>query len=199
MWRSFMNQARLPQQSYIKVGATVFVAALCLVIYWDIDDDKAGVQNRQGALFFICINNGFSGVNNVNLIFPMERPVFLREVNNNMYTVSAYFWSKIFSELPMSIAMPTLQALIVYFGLGLNTDEWFKFPLFLLTSILGYNAFTCFGYILGTSISNKQVAVILTPVLIVPTMLFAGFFVNQDNIPWFLIPFREIAIFKYAF
>jgi ATP-binding cassette subfamily G (WHITE) protein 1 len=129
----------------------------------------------------------------------MERPVFLREVNNNMYTVSAYFWSKIFSELPMSVLMPTLQAVIVYFALGLNTEVWYKFLVFMTTSILCYNAFTGFGYILGTSISNKQVAVILTPVLIVPTMLFAGFFVNQDNIPIFLRPLREIAIFKYAY
>lgn len=86
----------------------MFVALMCLIIYWDLGDDKAGVQNRQGALFFLCINNGFAGVNNVNLIFPMERPVFLREVNNNMYSVSAYFWAKIFSELPMSILMPVL-------------------------------------------------------------------------------------------
>jgi ATP-binding cassette subfamily G (WHITE) protein 1 len=172
---------------------------MCLIIYWDLGTDKAGVQNRQGALFFLCINNGFSGVNNVNLIFPVERPVFLREVNNNMYTVSAYFWAKIFSELPMSMLMPTLQAVVVYFALGLNMEEWYKFPIFLTTSILCYNAFTGFGYILGTSIHNKQVSVILTPVLIVPTMLFAGFFVNQENIPNFLLPLREIAIFKYAF
>lgn len=129
----------------------------------------------------------------------MERPVFLREVNNNMYTVSAYFWSKIFSELPMSLLMPTLQGVVVYFALGLNMNEWYKFPIFLSSSILCYNAFTGFGYILGTSISNKQVSVILTPVLIVPTMLFAGFFVNQENIPKFLLPLRELAVFKYSF
>jgi hypothetical protein len=30
-------------------------------------------------------------------------------------------------------------------------------------------------------------------------MLFAGFFVNQDNIPTFLFPFKEISVFKYSF
>jgi ABC-type multidrug transport system permease subunit len=30
-------------------------------------------------------------------------------------------------------------------------------------------------------------------------MLFAGFFVNQDNIPRFLFPFHNISIFKYGF
>jgi ABC-type multidrug transport system permease subunit len=127
-------------------------------------------------------------VNNVNLVFPMERPVFLREINNNMYSVSAYFWGKIMSEMPMSIFIPILQGFIVYFALGLDTEEWYKFPTFLLSSTLIYNAFTGFGYLIGVSIANKQVQMVMTPVLIVPTMLFAGFFVNQDNIPKFLWP-----------
>lgn len=29
-------------------------------------------------------------------------------------------------------------------------------------------------------------------------MLFAGFFVNQDNIPEFLYPFKYISLFKYG-
>lgn len=39
----------------------------------------------------------------------------------------------------------------------------------------------------------------MTPVLIVPTMLFAGFFVNQDNIPVFLWPLKMVAVFRYGF
>lgn len=85
----------------------------------------------------------------------MERPVFLREVNNNMYSVGAYFWGKIISELPMSLFIPILQSVIVYFALGLNTNEWYNYPIFALTSTLIYNAFTGFGYVLGTSIANK--------------------------------------------
>ena len=39
----------------------------------------------------------------------------------------------------------------------------------------------------------------LTPVTIVPMLLYAGFFVSQDNIPKWLWWFREISIFKYGF
>lgn len=39
----------------------------------------------------------------------------------------------------------------------------------------------------------------LTPVLIIPFMLFAGFFVNQNNIPVYLIEFQYLSIFKYGF
>ena len=39
----------------------------------------------------------------------------------------------------------------------------------------------------------------LTPVLIIPFMLFAGFFVSSDNIPIFLKEFEYLSIFKYGY
>ena len=150
-------------------------------------------------MFFITLTMGFGSVQAVALIFPIERPVFLREVNNNMYSVSAYFWAKIASEFPMTILIPTLQLSVAYFAIGMNTDQWYKFPVCIMTCCLMYNAFGGIGYILGTAISNKQAVAVLTPVLIVPQMLFAGFFINQDNIPKFLWPIQHISIFKYGF
>lgn len=72
----------------------------------------------------------FNAIQNVILIFPDERPVFLREANNNMYKVSAYFWAKIFSEFPSSLLTPTLFGSIIYYAVGFNTDDWYQFPVF---------------------------------------------------------------------
>lgn len=141
----------------------------------------------------------FNAIQNVILIFPDERPVFLREANNNMYSVSAYFWAKIFSEFPSSLLTPTIFGGIIYYLIGFSQAEWYKFPLFLVILFLIYNASSGYALILGTIFSDKQLAVTLTPVLIIPFMLFAGFFVNQDNIPKFLIEFQYLSIFKYGY
>jgi len=69
-------------------------------------------------------------IQNIALLFPEERPVFLREVNNNMYSVSAYFFGKIISELPSSFILPTLLSILIYWSLGFNTvdsSKWFIF------------------------------------------------------------------------
>jgi hypothetical protein len=55
--------------------------------------------------------------------------------------------------------------------------------------ILIYGTAGSYSLILSVTFSDKQLAVTLTPVLIIPFMLFAGFFVNQDNIPDWLIEF----------
>lgn len=72
----------------------------------------------------------FNAIQNIILIFPDERPVFLREVNNNMYSVTAYFFGKIIAELPASILTPTIFGCIVYFAIGLSTEHPYTFWVF---------------------------------------------------------------------
>jgi len=98
----------LPQSSYIKLFGAIFISLICCLIYFDVPETKAGIQDRQGALFFTTLTMGFGAVQGVALIFPQERPVFMREVNNNMYSVSAYFWAKILSEFPLTVIIPTV-------------------------------------------------------------------------------------------
>lgn len=72
----------------------------------------------------------FNAVQGVILVFPDERPVFLKEVNNNFYSPAPYFFAKIFAELPMSVITPFLFGSISYFAIGLNTNFAYKFPLY---------------------------------------------------------------------
>jgi ABC-type multidrug transport system permease subunit len=78
----------------------------------------------------------FNSIQNIILIFPDERPVFLREVNNNMYSVSAYFFGKVIAEIPATIITPVIFGSIVYFSIGLSTVFAYKFPLFCKPNII---------------------------------------------------------------
>ena len=72
----------------------------------------------------------FNAIQNIILIFPDERPVFLREVNNNMYSVTAYFFGKVIAEAPASILTPIIFGSILYFAIGLSLQYAYTFPLF---------------------------------------------------------------------
>jgi len=115
-----------------------------------------------------------------------------------MYKTSPYFWAKIISELPFSILTPTIFGCIVYYAIGYN-PEFGHFLVFLTILVLIYNASSGYSLIISASFSDKQLAVTLTPVLIIPFMLFAGFFVSSDNIPIFLKEFEYLSIFKYGY
>ena len=196
--RNFNNIIRLPQTSYMKLLTTVCTGIFISILFWQSNlDTSAGWQNIKGSLFFMTMNTLFVAIQNVILIFPEERPVFLREVNNNMYNVTPYFWAKIFSELPYCICLPVIFGSITYFSIGLNkTAE--QFFLFLIALIFIFNASTGYAMVIATTFSNKQVAVTLTPVLIIPFMLFAGFF-STNKLPYWTYPIAYLSIYKYGY
>ena len=56
-----------------------------------------------------------------------------------------------------------------------------------------------FGLVVSTCIPSVELAMSLAPVILIPLMLFAGYFVSQDKIPYFFYEFKYISIFKYSY
>ena len=48
------------------------------------------------------------------LLFPSERPLFVREYANGTYSAFAYFWSKLVMELPLSLITALITFLVCY-------------------------------------------------------------------------------------
>ena len=81
-------------------------------------------------LFFCSVAIGFISVQYVILVFPHERPIFLRETGNNMYSVGPYYLGRFLAEFPAGLIVPVIFSTIIYFAVGLNQTLWWKFPLF---------------------------------------------------------------------
>jgi hypothetical protein len=75
-----------------------------------------------------------------------------------------------------------LLLLVLHFGTNshifVSSNKLILFIYLVVILLLIYNASSGYALIIGTMFSDKQLAVTLTPVLIIPFMLFAGFFVN---------------------
>jgi ABC-type multidrug transport system permease subunit len=69
------------------------------------------------------------------ITFQPERPVFLREQANNMYSVGTYYLAKTIVETPVLLISPMVFCVIVYFGVGL-TVTGFQFGYFYLILVL---------------------------------------------------------------
>lgn len=71
-------------------------------------------------------------------------PIFLREYNNGMYRVDAYFLAKMFSELPYQIIFPTILVSLLYYMIGFY-DSFSSFLMFIFISNLIANCGISFG------------------------------------------------------
>ena len=57
-----------------------------------------------------------------------------------------------------------------------------------------------FGLFFTVMLPNPEMGMSLIPMTFVPYMLFGGFFVNQNNVPYyFFYPVQYISMFKYGF
>lgn len=98
----------------------------------NLDDTSVGISNRNGALFIMITVIAFNAYESVALTFPDEKPVFLREVNNNMYRVSSYYSARLLAEVPSAIVIPLLLAVITYWCVDLSTEHTYTFFVHLL-------------------------------------------------------------------
>lgn len=95
--------------------------------------------------------------------FQLERPVFLREQANKMYSPACYFIAKFVVETPVAVLAPLAWLLIIYWGCGLI--EFGR--VYLVMVLLGQSAI---GVALTVSslATNVTTATAISPVIAMP-------------------------------
>jgi ABC-type multidrug transport system permease subunit len=128
------------------------------------------------------------------LAFPEERPVFLREYSTNHYSVLSYFMSRLTMEAVVTALQVLIQVLISYYLIGLQAG----FGIVYLTVYMLAMASTASAVFLGCAVEDPKLGQEMLPILFVPQMLFAGFFVTPDLIPVWLRWARYLCALTYA-
>jgi len=149
-------------------------------------------------LFFISINVVMSSTFGVLSAFIAERDVFERERSVGMYSTLAYFLSKYVMELPHNLIFPFIQANIAYFlmGLQLVVEKW---VLFSILFVVLNNVGNSLGISLSCLFESLEVALQGAPLIILPLVLFSGFFVNSNGIPVWFDWIKYLSPMKYSY
>ncbi|KAL7557523.1 hypothetical protein ACA910_005277 [Epithemia clementina (nom. ined.)] len=181
-----------------RFGLTTFLSILVGIIFLDVGATDSAVQeNLQshfGALIMVLLMSMFGTAQPALLSFPEERPVFLREYSTNHYSVGAYFNSRLTMEALLTGAQIFVQTIITYFMINFQMN----YGLYYVTIYSLAMASTALAVLLGASLENPKVAQEMLPILFVPQMLFAGFFVVPSLIPVWLRWARYLCTLTYA-
>ncbi len=174
---------RNPQASLVRLVSTVFLCLLGGLVYLQLPLDQSGLSNRQGALFSFVTNTFTSALLGSLNVFPGDRRVFLKEFVSNQYHRFPYWLAKSTLSVPFTLILGTLYSVVVYFLSGMQAQN---FGLFLLTILLNYEAATSIGFFLSAGVKHQQTALSLAPILLIPMLLFGGFFVAPGTIPVYM-------------
>jgi ABC-type multidrug transport system ATPase subunit len=176
---------------------SAFLGVFCGGLYWQTGNNIAGFQSRVGCLFFLGSLIAFSSLS--ALYNTLEaRPLFVRERSNAYYNPTAWLLVHfLFDVVPLRIIPTIIVSTITYWmaGLAPHPTNFFKF---LLILVLFTIAMTIFNFLLGASISNGGLALLLGALTGLYQMTFAGFFVHLNSIPQVLRWLQWMCPLKYA-
>ena len=177
------------------------LAAICAVtalLWFRMDFREESLEDRFGCAFFITVFWGFFPLLASVNTFPSERAVLLRERAQGSYRLSAYYLSKIAAELPFTVINPTLFVVVAYWATDLNPSIQAFFATWAIL-ILNVETATAIGTLVSAAETDLKRAMVAATTLMLASMLFGGFYVNQDNIPDFLDWLQYLSFVKYAF
>ncbi|KAJ5077392.1 abc-2 type transporter [Anaeramoeba ignava] len=188
------------QKRYIIERLLEPAISACLVawIFSAISKNQSGINDKTGLLFFIVLSQMTVPVVSVLYVLPKEKAVFLRESMDSAYPTVCFFISKVLTDLPFEILVPTIFAVIVtpITGLQKNPKNWFILILFcILSSVTG----SAFGMTISTGTRSPEIALLVGPSMLLPMIIFCGFMIDLNNITKALSWFQYIDPIKYSF
>ncbi|XP_050099637.1 protein white [Anopheles aquasalis] len=197
LWRSWLSVLKDPMLVKVRLLQTAMVASLIGSIYFGQVLDQDGVMNINGSLFLFLTNMTFQNVFAVINVFSAELPVFLREKRSRLYRVDTYFLGKTIAELPLFIAVPFVFTSITYPMIGLKAGvSHYLTTLFIVTLVA--NVSTSFGYLISCASSSISMALSVGPPVVIPFLIFGGFFLNSASVPAYFKYLSYLSWFRYA-
>ncbi|KAM9914385.1 hypothetical protein OXX69_000683 [Metschnikowia pulcherrima] len=196
--RTFKNLYRNPKLLLTNYVLSLAVGLFCGFIYYDVSNDISGFQNRLGVFFFILALFGFSSLTGLHS-FAQERIIFIRERANNYYHPAAYYLSKMICDLlPLRVLPPVILLSIMYPLIGL-TMEHNGFLKALAILVLFNLAIAIEVLIVGILIKDPGTSTIISVLILLFSLLFAGLFINSEDLKAQTKWLQWISLFHYAY
>nr|QNH67904.1 ATP-binding cassette transporter subfamily G-like protein 5 [Brachionus rotundiformis] len=197
LWRQLKMDLRNPLATKVVAMQTIIVAVFLGLIFLRLEKNEIGVQNRTGALFIILMQCNFAFLFGVVNTFPMDLVLVYRESKNRIFSITPYFFVKQIAEFPKFVILPGIMVTIVYWMAGLN-DNFGVFIQILLTLILCTQVAVSYGLFISAIAPNTEAALAMVVPIMMPLLIFAGFFLNDVGVPDYFIWLKYISWFFYT-
>ena len=173
---------------------TVIMAVIIGLVFLRIGgNSQKSIQDREGAILFLLVNLGFTGIQVVVATFAPMRAVFFKEYLSKQYGVSHFYWSMLTIRLPLQAFNPLLFLAITYWMIGFQSS-FAHFLYFLGVITLVVLTMNAAGFAIAGGAKDIPTALRLVPMTILPLILLGGFFLNSGSVPVYLIWVEYVSI-----
>lgn len=194
--RTIITTARNPAVMRARLVQALITAIFTGLSYLRLKQNQW--YSRVGATFNLLLNMVFMTVFNCIMPILVEKKMVRRERDAGLYSLSLYIINKICADTMFQFHLPLLLITIFWWMAALN-DSFTRYLLGLATCWLMGQAAASLGYIVGCAAPNYGIAVAVAPLLILATMMVAGFVYLKASLPKFWIWLYYISPFHYGF
>ncbi|XP_055957681.1 uncharacterized protein LOC130013129 [Patella vulgata] len=193
-WRNFKESRSRILSKYV-IGSSMFLAITTALIWFQMERSYKTIGDRMGWIFIILARWGFVPMLDAIFSFPLENTILLKERAAGSYRLSAYYLAKTISEIPLTAFVPLAFVTITYWAAGMKGVVEYIGTM-LLISMSSINA-QGFGFVLGASMSNFEMALTYSNAFMMISILFSGFYIQRFP-PW-LVWSRYLSLLHYPF
>jgi ABC-type multidrug transport system fused ATPase/permease subunit len=196
--RFYVNSYRNTDLLYGSLFQSICLGLVVMGIFYQLDESPASIQSRFGLMYiFLSCENYILSVILVERMCKEVR-VFDRELQDNLYAPSAYFFGYMLCSFPQLLIQVLVYALPIYFGTNLRYND---------ISIINFLAIgVATAYVIhGLAWMSVSISRVYAIASLVANMSFtfisltAGFLVNSTSIPIYLDWIKYTSFLYYGY
>ncbi|EGT53548.1 hypothetical protein CAEBREN_14682 [Caenorhabditis brenneri] len=131
-------------------------------------------------------------------VFWKDYPVVVREFQANMYSPSAYYLAKTTADSVQYLVFPVIFSAIMLGMANLPYTIYIITHYLVINILLSLNACSI-AQSFAAMCGHLATGMTVLPIVCVPLMVFGGFMITYDAIPWYFLPLAWISWYKYGF
>ncbi|XP_055951015.1 uncharacterized protein LOC129985122 [Argiope bruennichi] len=174
---------------------TLILTILQCAIWFQIERTEENIPTIDGYIFFELFIWTLSATFEALYSFSTERSVINRERQSGMYRLSAYYFSKMISELPVIISRPLFSHIVTSLFLGERncTVVLVQLALLLLCAL----TYQGIGLLISSFGVDTRISTVICSLISVPSLLFASHL--AQNLPKGISWLQYLSVAYYGF
>lgn len=198
--RSWRQVTRDSKTNKVRLLTSLNSALVFGSIFWKLGVKQSHVQDRLGLLQVTAINAAMAALMKTISSFTSEKVIVDRERSRGCYGTLPYLIGKLVAELPAGAFFPLCFGAVVYPMCGLNTqDVPKKFLNFAATIVVESFAASAMGLCVSAIAPTPEAATAMGPAVMVMFIVFGGYYVNAENVPFAFRWITKCSLIKHSF
>ncbi|ETO07140.1 ATP-binding cassette superfamily, partial [Reticulomyxa filosa] len=191
----------------IRLFFSLLFSLILSAVYSNTNYGQKSIQDRTGVLFFVVMNQSFQALISTVNAFTVEKAIIIRERQVlllfkkrclYLYHILAYYSTKVMTALPADIAYPLVFSSVMYWSVNLHPTAAAFFIFIAVTMLTSLSAIS-FGLFIAALAPSVEAANVMASPLMILQVMFAGFYININNIPIWLRWLENISYVRWAF